>query len=78
MGPDEQNRESRSEPDNGSDDRHLTIAMMFVGVAMMFVGFLDVFLSISGGFELAGASFGPRRHGAGNRHRPGIGDLSFW
>jgi len=29
---------------------------MFVGVAMMFVGFLDVFLSISGGFELAGVT----------------------
>jgi cation transport ATPase len=56
VGIDEQNRESRSAPDNGSDDRHLTIAMLFVGVAMMFVGFLDVFLSISGGFELAGVT----------------------
>ena len=56
MGPDEPNRERQSAPDNGSEDRHLTIAMMFVGVAMMFVGFLDVFLSISGGFELAGVT----------------------
>ncbi len=36
------------------EDRQFNVAMMFVGVAMMFVGFLDVFLSISGGFELAG------------------------
>jgi cation transport ATPase len=54
--PDEEHKENLSAPDNGSDDRHLNVAMMFVGVAMMFVGFLDVFLSISGGFELAGVT----------------------
>jgi len=57
--PDEEDRESGVSPDNGSgsqEDRQLSVAMMFVGVAMMFVGFLDVFLSISGGFELAGVT----------------------
>ena len=33
------------------EDRQFNVAMLIVGVAMMFVGFLDVFLSISGGFE---------------------------
>lgn len=59
MRPDKQNRESDFSSDNGSgsqEDRQLNVAMMFVGVAMMFVGFLDVFLSISGGFELAGVT----------------------
>ena len=59
MRPDEEDRESGVSPDNGSgsqEDRQLSVAMMFVGVAMMFVGFLDVFLSISGGFELAGVT----------------------
>jgi len=57
--PDEEDRDSGVSPDNGSgsqEDRQLSVAMMFVGVAMMFVGFLDVFLSISGGFELAGVT----------------------
>jgi hypothetical protein len=56
---DEEDRESGVSSDNGSgsqEDRQLSVAMMFVGVAMMFVGFLDVFLSISGGFELAGVT----------------------
>ena len=59
MRPDEEDRESGVSPDNGSgsqEDRQLSVAMMFVGVAMMSVGFLDVFLSISGGFELAGVT----------------------
>lgn len=59
MRPDEEDRDSGVSPDNGSgsqEDRQLSVAMMFVGVAMMFVGFLDVFLSISGGFELAGVT----------------------
>lgn len=59
MRPDEEDRESGVSPDNGSgsqEDRQLSVAMMFVGVAMMFVGFLDIFLSISGGFELAGVT----------------------
>ena len=52
MRPDEEDRESGVSPDNGSgsqEDRQLSVAMMFVG-------FLDVFLSISGGFELAGVT----------------------
>ena len=38
------------------EDRQFNVAMLIVGVAMMFVGFLDIFLSISGGFELAGVT----------------------
>lgn len=50
-------KDDHSEGPGGShEDRQFTVAMMFVGVAMMFVGFLDVFLSISGGFELAGVT----------------------
>ena len=36
------------------EDRQFNIAQMMVGTAMIFVGFLNVLLSISGGFELAG------------------------
>ena len=56
MRTDDQNQDNPSGPDQSSEERHLNVAMMFVGVAMMFVGFLDVFLSISGGFELAGVT----------------------
>jgi len=45
---------SRSEdPDGGSDVQMWVIAKM-VGTAFMFLGFLQIFLSISGGFELSG------------------------
>lgn len=36
------------------EDRQFKTAQMMVGTAMMFVGFLNVLLSISGGFEIAG------------------------
>ena len=36
-----------------SEDRHLNIAEMMIGTVMMFIGFLNVFLSISGGFEIS-------------------------
>jgi VIT1/CCC1 family predicted Fe2+/Mn2+ transporter len=36
------------------EDRQFNTAEMMVGTAMMFVGFLNVLLSISGGFEMAG------------------------
>ena len=43
---------TRSEgPDNGSDHQTHVIGLM-VGTALMFIGFLNVFLSISGGFEI--------------------------
>lgn len=39
---------------DSQEDRQFNIAQMMVGTAMMFVGFLNVLLSISGGFEIAG------------------------
>ena len=44
---------SSEEQDGGSDLQMRVIAKM-VGTAFMFLGFLQVFLSISGGFELSG------------------------
>lgn len=48
---------SRSTTDGPSDDesgseRQLSVAGMMTGTALMFIGFLNVFLSISGGFEI--------------------------
>ena len=40
-----------SEDDSGSDNQ-MRVAGMIVGTALIFIGFLDVFLSISGGFEI--------------------------
>ena len=45
------------EPDNDSGgdsvgDNQMRVAGMIVGTALIFIGFLDVFLSISGGFEI--------------------------
>ena len=37
--------------DTGSDQQMRVVGMM-VGTALMFIGFLNVFLSISGGFEI--------------------------
>ncbi|MER3423396.1 MAG: hypothetical protein C4293_09390 [Nitrospiraceae bacterium] len=45
-----------SSPDNSSgstEERQLNTAELIVGTAMMFIGFLNVFLSISGGFEIS-------------------------
>ncbi|MCP9447235.1 MAG: hypothetical protein NNA22_06640 [Nitrospira sp.] len=41
-----------SEQDGG--DQHWRVVGKMVGTAFMFLGFLQVFLSISGGFELSG------------------------
>jgi hypothetical protein len=38
-------------PDNGNGHQTHVIGLM-VGTALMFIGFLNVFLSISGGFEI--------------------------
>ena len=40
-----------SDDDQGAD-RTLRVAGMMTGTALMFIGFLNVFLSISGGFEI--------------------------
>jgi hypothetical protein len=42
---------SPSEDESGND-RQLSVAGMMTGTALMFIGFLNVFLSISGGFEI--------------------------
>lgn len=40
-------------PDDESQaDRQAHVIGMMIGTALMFIGFLDVFLSISGGFEI--------------------------
>lgn len=40
-------------PDEEStSDRQFHVIGMMIGTALMFIGFLDVFLSISGGFEI--------------------------
>jgi hypothetical protein len=40
-------------PDEESNsDRQFHVIGMMIGTALMFIGFLDVFLSISGGFEI--------------------------
>ncbi|HMU55767.1 MAG TPA: hypothetical protein PKA61_12225 [Nitrospira sp.] len=41
----------RREQDGGSDTQMHVVGVM-VGTALMFIGFLNVFLSISGGFEI--------------------------
>jgi hypothetical protein len=41
----------KSDDDSGSDNQ-MRVAGMIVGTALIFLGFLDVFLSISGGFEI--------------------------
>jgi len=38
--------------DDGGSDKQLSVAGMMTGTALMFIGFLNVFLSISGGFEI--------------------------
>ena len=35
-----------------SEDKQLSVAGMMTGTALIFIGFLNVFLSISGGFEI--------------------------
>jgi hypothetical protein len=53
--PDEPARSSPpSEPEgsHGSSDHQVHVIGLMVGTALMFIGFLNVFLSISGGFEI--------------------------
>ena len=44
---------SPDDQDSGSD-HHIRVLGKMVGTAFMFLGFLQIFLSISGGFELSG------------------------
>jgi hypothetical protein len=53
MPPEPTKEPLRREPDDDSgNERQLRVAGMMVGTALIFIGFLDVFLSISGGFEI--------------------------
>ncbi|MEW6543053.1 MAG: hypothetical protein AB1411_05530 [Nitrospirota bacterium] len=45
-------RTTRDADQAHGEDRQLQTAEMIVGTAMMFIGFLNVFLSISSGFEI--------------------------
>ena len=45
---------SRSEEQDSGSDQHMRVIAKMVGTAFMFLGFLQIFLSISGGFELSG------------------------
>jgi hypothetical protein len=47
------NQPTPSEREDGGD-HHMRVLGKMVGTAFMFLGFLQVFLSISGGFELSG------------------------
>ncbi len=50
---DPSDRPSAPQPDeDGGGDKQLSVAGMMTGTALMFIGFLNVFLSISGGFEI--------------------------
>jgi Ca2+/Na+ antiporter len=42
----------RPSDDDAGADKQLSVAGMMTGTALMFIGFLNVFLSISGGFEI--------------------------
>src|SRR5437016_12610531 len=53
MPPEPPHEPVRRQPDDDSGgDNHMRVAGMIVGTALIFIGFLDVFLSISGGFEI--------------------------
>lgn len=53
MPPEPPHEPARPERDDDSgSDNNLRVAGMIVGTALIFIGFLDIFLSISGGFEI--------------------------
>ena len=53
MQPESTNEPVRREPEEDSgSEKQMRVAGMMVGTALIFIGFLDVFLSISGGFEI--------------------------
>ena len=53
MPPEPPHEPVRREPDDDSGgDKQMRVAGMVVGTVLIFIGFLDVFLSISGGFEI--------------------------
>ena len=42
----------RRDHEDDHSDRQANVAGMMIGTALMFIGFLNIFLSISGGFEI--------------------------
>ena len=42
----------KREGDEGGGEQQMRVVGLMVGAALMFIGFLNVFLSISGGFEI--------------------------
>lgn len=53
MPPEPMNEPERREPEEDSGgDNQMRVAGMVIGTALIFIGFLDIFLSISGGFEI--------------------------
>jgi hypothetical protein len=53
MLPEPTQEPGRRDPDDDSgNERQMRVAGMMVGTALIFIGFLNVFLSISGGFEI--------------------------
>jgi hypothetical protein len=47
------NRQDPEFPHSPAEDRYFNTAELIVGTTMMFVGFLNIFLSISSGFEIS-------------------------
>src|SRR5215467_7689461 len=45
-------RRTQQDDQDSGNDRQMQVAGQMVGTALMFIGFLNVFLSISGGFEI--------------------------
>lgn len=45
-------RPSESGEQEGGSERQVHVISLMVGTALMFIGFLNIFLSISGGFEI--------------------------
>jgi hypothetical protein len=43
--------------ENSGGDNQMRVAGMIIGTVLIFIGFLDVFLSISGGFEIDSIPF---------------------
>ena len=53
MPPEPPDEPARPKPDDDSGgDNNMRVAGMIIGTALIFIGFLDIFLSISGGFEI--------------------------
>lgn len=50
--PPHSSRPAKAGEQGGGNEHHIHVIGLMVGSALMFIGFLNVFLSISGGFEI--------------------------